>query len=56
MDPRDTSGFDPEIESGFFKAVKGTPFAMWDTVRYSRLCLLLSRPAPCLDVPGYHEW
>jgi hypothetical protein len=27
---------------GFFKVVKGTPFAEWDTCLYSPLCLLLA--------------
>jgi hypothetical protein len=27
---------------GFFKTVKGTPFAQWDTLLYSPLCLLLA--------------
>jgi hypothetical protein len=27
---------------GFFKTVKGTPFAEWDTWLYSPLCLLLA--------------
>ena len=27
---------------GFFKVVKGTPFAEWDTWLYSPLCLLLA--------------
>lgn len=27
---------------GFFKTVKGTPFAQWDTWLYSPLCLLLA--------------
>ena len=27
---------------GFFKTVKGTPFAQWDTLLYSPLCMLLA--------------
>jgi hypothetical protein len=38
---------------GFFKIVKGTPFADWDTWFYSPLCLLLALLAAGLArLPG----